>query len=489
MTRRQRLANRPSIGLHGAIVVVLTIASGCTRAPAPPSDSMSASPEEEAAAVAAAAAGRIAVPSSVRTNLGITFAPVERRRVEPTLRIPGTFELVPSARRAYHTALAGRVEFAVEQFDEVQAGDLLFTIESPAWRDHQQLLVETKSIVDRAAAQLASFDERSAAHHEHERLLEAAEIVWQERLQQLEAAVDAGANRAQELMAARASLADVRTAQAEAREKEADFMVERSLRESEYEAGLRRHDLLLARAATIHGIDRPLLEEPTLGQPRWAVLDRIEVRAAAKGVVSAIDVTAGAWVDETAPVLTVIQPRRLRFHAEGLQSDLAAWRDGLPARIVPPSPTRAPGAAADLTSTMDGSLRLGVAANARARTIDLYVVPEDLADWARDGVAGLLEVVTDPSATPELAIPLAAVQRDGLVPVFFRRNPADPNTVIRTEADLGANDGRWVEVLSGLMDGDEIVLDGSFQLMLASGGQKQSGGHFHADGTFHEGDH
>ena len=85
-------------------------------------------------------------------------------------------------------------------------------------------------------------------------------------------------------------------------------------------------------------------------------------------------------------------------------------------------------------------------------------------------------------------MPLAAVQQDGLEAVLFRRNPEKPNEVIRIEGDLGANDGRWVSVLSGLRDGDEVVLDGSFQLMLATSGSMQKGGHFHADGTFHEGE-
>ena len=59
---------------------------------------------------------------------------------------------------------------------------------------------------------------------------------------------------------------------------------------------------------------------------------------------------------------------------------------------------------------------------------------------------------------------------------------------IRMEADLGLDDGRGVALLSGLRDGDEVVLDGAFQLMLATSGSIQKGGHFHSDGTFHEGE-
>jgi cobalt-zinc-cadmium efflux system membrane fusion protein len=182
----------------------------------------------------------------------------------------------------------------------------------------------------------------------------------------------------------------------------------------------------------------------------------------------------------------VVRPDRLRFHASGLQSDLGVLRDGLEARIVPPTPTMA-GRAIPMHSTMQGTLALGLAGDPNERTVDLFVTPETLEPWARPGVSAQLEIVTDSTASPVLAIPLAAVQRDGLTPVIFRRNPDNANEAIRIEADLGMDDGRWVAVLSGLRESDDVVLDGAFQIMLATSGSMQQGGHFHADGTFHEG--
>ena len=76
---------------------------------------------------------------------------------------------------------------------------------------------------------------------------------------------------------------------------------------------------------------------------------------------------------------------------------------------------------------------------------------------------------------------------DGTAALYFRRDPKDKNKVIRTEADLGLTDGRWVVVASGVKEGDEVVVGGNYQLMLASSGAAPKGGHFHADGTFHEG--
>jgi hypothetical protein len=132
-----------------------------------------------------------------------------------------------------------------------------------------------------------------------------------------------------------------------------------------------------------------------------------------------------------------------------------------------------------------GSLLLGVEADPDQRTIDLFLEPTATAPWARPGVSGFLEIETASSAEPEMAIPLAAALQDGLVKVLFRRDPANPDKVIRIEADLGRDDGRWVEVKSGLRDGDEVVLAGAYELMLASSGTATKGGHFHADGTFH----
>jgi hypothetical protein len=248
---------------------------------------------------------------------------------------------------------------------------------------------------------------------------------------------------------------------------------------------------LLDEAAAITRIDRNKLLVTAEGQdkeqPRWATINKIEVRSDVAGVVSQLGLTNGAWADEKSPVLTVVQPDRLRFRASGLQSDLGALRDGLSARIVPPTPT-ATGRSVSLSESMTGTLVLGLEGDPNDRTIDLYVVPDELKSWARPGVSAQLEIVTDASADAELSIPLAAVQRDGLTPYIFRRTPGNPDQVMRMEADLGKDDGRWVELLSGVADGDEIVLDGAFQLMLSTSGTIQKGGHFHADGTFHEGE-
>ena len=434
---------------------------------------------------------RVAIPAAVRSNLGISFVKVERRRVEQTLRVPGRFEYLPTARREYRTAVPGRVELLVEQFDRVQAGQPLYRLDSPAWREMQQQLADAESQIERLGARLETFEPLLAAHQQHEDSLHESVAVWNERVEQLQSVREAGGGRVDELAQARAALASTRADLANVMEKKAELGADRQQTVADLRAARSRLDYLLDAASSVVSRSRDELartvETPHGTEPVWATIAAIEVTASEAGVVEMLGLTNGSWADEKTPVVTVVQPDRLRFRASGLQSDLGVLRDGLTARIVPPTPTAA-GRAVPLTATMDGTITLGLAGDPNDRTLELFVVPDELKPWARPGVSAQLEIVTDSTASPELAIPLAAVQRDGLSPVIFRRNPSNPNEAIRMEADLGLDDGRWVALLSGLRDGDEVVLDGAFQLMLATSGSIQKGGHFHSDGTFHEGE-
>ena len=85
------------------LATALAVGSGCDK----PGNTDTAAPtttREEAKPPS----NRIDLPETVRQNLGITFAKVERRRVASTIRVPGRFELLPTARREYRaTCRAG----------------------------------------------------------------------------------------------------------------------------------------------------------------------------------------------------------------------------------------------------------------------------------------------------------------------------------------------------------------------------------------------
>lgn len=463
------------------LIIGCIVATGC-------GDGGQPAPTEPAPGDEQAMTNRIDVPPAVRQNLGITFIKVERRAVERTLRAPGRFELLPRARREYHAPLDGRVELLVEQYQRVEAGQPLYRLDSPGWRSLQREIAEAQGAVRLASAEQESIGPVLDAHRRHMESLQASVSLWSSRVGQLEEIRSAGGGRAEDWAQAQASLAQASAELAGVQEETAELEARRVQVAAELEAATARLDLLMASAATLLGatveeLQAPGGEDGAGGVPLWRSVSTLQVEAQAPGVVEQALVTSGAWLDERAPVLQTVQPHLVRFRARALQSDLPRLRDGLPARVVPPA-----GGLLGPAEAMEGGLELGILADPDERTIDLLVTPQRVAAWARPGVSGFLEVQTDGDGGEELAIPLTAVVRDGLTPVIFRRDPGNPNQVIRLEADLGLDDGRWVQVRSGLMEGDEVVVDGAYQLMLASSGSMQQGGHFHADGTFHEGE-
>ena len=428
-----------------AFVVALAGAHGCSRRqesapPAPPTQ--------------APVTNRVDIPAPVRQNLGITFARVERRAVTHTLRFPGRFELLPTAKREYRTPLPGRVELLIAQYQRVDMGTPLYRVDSSAWR-------ELAEQVAAAQARLDSMGPLRQSHRVHEQSLSDKVALWKDRLKQLEALREAGGGSAAQFTEARASLNATQAELADVMEKDAELQAQQKTLEAELRALIARRDTLNRTGVEQEG--------------------RFEIRATAPGVVESLGVTNGGLAEESALVVTVVQPDQLRFRARGLQADLGRLREGLATRVVPPQGWK------DAGEMMQGALAIGLNADPDERTVELLTQPGKLATWARTGVAAFLEVTVE-GGQEDLAVPLSAIARDGAKPILFRRDPGDADKVIRLEADVGIHDGRWIVINSGVKEGDEVVVDGSYQLMLASSATAAKGGHFHPDGTFHEGE-
>ncbi|MEX0654653.1 MAG: HlyD family efflux transporter periplasmic adaptor subunit [Phycisphaeraceae bacterium] len=444
--------------------LVLAAAPGCEREHA-----HEAAHEAPTAVAQPEATNRIDVPPNVRRNLGITFAEVERRPVRRTLRLPGRFELRPGARHAYRALVPGRIELAVAQFEHVEAGQVLLRIDSPRWQELRHEVVEAEGEIKLAEAHLAVAEASAAEALQNQRFLE----------QRLERLATTGVRQI-ELEAERLGLeARLPRLEAEVRAKE-----------TELDEAREHYASILKVAASVTGLSVDELlqavevydDEHGHERVRWRNLEALEIRAEADGVVQTLPRSSGGWAEAGELVMEVVDPRAIRFRADAPQSDLGRLRDGQAVRIAPSQ-----GGSVNLQDAIAGTLRIGIEGHAGERTMPVYGLPETAAAWARPGVSAYLEVFVDGSDHPELAIPASSLVRDGLDTIFYRRDPADPDKVYPVEADLGASDGRWVVVYSGVTDGDEVVLDGAYALKMA-GGQRQapSGYHYHADGSLHK---
>ncbi|MCH2142066.1 MAG: hypothetical protein MK077_03600 [Phycisphaerales bacterium] len=418
-------------------------------------------PDDNAVVTTQAPSNRISLPSTVRANLGMTFANVERRQVEQTIRVPGAFELLPLARHEYRLALPGTVQLAVDQFDHVEEGDLLYRIRSPKWPELQHEIVEAEQAIDAAGsdilvakANLQEMTVRLSIIHDRLRALGEAGV-RNAALESESATLEAGLPKAQ------AKLSQAETVLANA---------------------MRARSHAVHRASVATGLSEDRLIDSKEGLPAYRDIELIDVYAVESGIVEQITLTDGSYEEPPTLVLSTIQPEKVRLSASIMQSDLPRIADSSSGRITP-----AQISTIDPNTNVNAVLTIGLAADPSHRTVPILAVPSLHQSWMRPGVSAFLELQEQGSSVMTLAIPRVAVVKDGMQSVFFRRDPKDPNVVIRVEADLGADDGRWVAVNSGLAPGDEVVLNGAYELNLANqtSGVVQKGGHFHADGTYH----
>lgn len=496
-------------------LAVMFVASGCKETEAPTKD------DHAGDASAVKPTNRISVTSKVRTNLGITFVTAEERNVEATIRLPGYFEADSNADTEYRTAFGGRVDVKVRIGESVKAGDTLFTLMAPEWLERRseialsyrawklQAAEVTKAKAelsklnqakDALPKKLAALTKREDAVRETVTAHNDLRTHWSTRVTQLEDLDKRAGGRASELAEARASLHEADSAIAEAKESLADLELTRveiglvasgleseikvaasevgrqTAIENDFEATFQ---MGVATAESLFGIklaDHDWLETANDGMLELAI------PATHDGVVHMVHASSGAWVESTAAVVTVRDPSLIVFRAKALQSDLGDISDGALARVVAPK-----GLKPEFSESIEGRVTISTEADRDAHTLDLLIRRDNWPTWARANIAAEAEVVTKTTGRKEIAVPRRCVVQDGLDMVMFVRDFADPDKVIRTPTELGPSDGVWVVVYSGVANGQEVVMDGVYELKLTGSGKAPKGGHFHADGTFHEG--
>jgi len=123
------------------------------------------------------------------------------------------------------------------------------------------------------------------------------------------------------------------------------------------------------------------------------------------------------------------------------------------------------------------------AEEARARvTAGLELAAAELPPGAAASVSGLV-------ASSRVAVPTAALRRDGVERVVWVENPARPVELIAVPVVVLEEGPEWTFIESPIEPGNRVVARGAGRLALAAQGASQAGGHFHADGSFHAEEH
>lgn len=199
----------------------------------------------------------------------------------------------------------------------------------------------------------------------------------------------------------------------------------------------------------------------------------VTIRATLSGVVEALPATDGAWLETGTEVVRLVKPEALRLKALVSPAEIGRLADGLSCT--------AEGAA--------GELRIGL--DAEAGLIPVYAVFPNATPKGRVGARGSFICETDRDLPESVCVPRAAIVRIGLQPTVFVRDEDDATRFVAIDVTPGETVGGWTAV-TGLPDDDdlEVVVDGAYEmkLALAADSAVRPTGHFHADGTFHEGE-
>ena len=88
---------------------------------------------------------RIAVPSEVVANLGITFAQATRGKVGSWISVPGELYVPGTHRWSLRAPAPGRLTAVALRWKEVETGDVVAELTTPKLREAQQDLIAVHS--------------------------------------------------------------------------------------------------------------------------------------------------------------------------------------------------------------------------------------------------------------------------------------------------------------------------------------------------------
>ncbi len=455
--------------------VLFSVVSGCQPKQPAANDS---SPADEVT-------NRIPIPPEVISNIGISFETAERGRLGRWLRVPGRLEVPQDRRWTVRAPAQGRARPRVRVGDTVEKGAVLVVLESPALLDARKTIFAATNAVRNAEDEARA----SAARLKEAELLWAQTTEFETKCQQRRngmrelqgAATDSSsALSSRELIEAEQTWVDARGRTLETAVLRDDLQKRARRLTLEVARAKIEVDQQIASLAVLTGHSVDALSSSVDGTPVWKTLSILELRAPGAGVVMSVDVADGERVSEDMPLVILSDPSMLVFAGYVPESDFGA--------LTPSAPTRVRAAGLGNAHVLTKLWESPPTYDEDSRALRVNAWVPNLNRRVPHGISATAHIQISESAAEEVVIPEACVVFDGLEAVVFRRDPDDPNVAIRTPVELGERASGQVEVLSGVLDGDEVVRNGVHQLKQTGMGKAPEGGHFHADGTWHEED-
>jgi membrane fusion protein (multidrug efflux system) len=185
-------------------------------------------------------------------------------------------------------------------------------------------------------------------------------------------------------------------------------------------------------------------------------LEDASIRSPFTGTVEGLAVDLGDYVSPGTPVATVVELSRARVFA-GVTAQEAARLAGATLTLIQFSALGGTEIEAEIKS-------VGNLASERDGTYTVEIWVDSPPNGLRDGMTASVRLPSDGLDDRPLAPRSALMRRAGQPEVFVVEQNGD-GAVARVRAiRTGRSSGEWIEVLDGLLEGEEVIVDGQFAL-------------------------
>lgn len=415
---------------------------------------------------------------SVMRQAGIEVSVVRSRRMSASVDVPAEVRFDATRVARITTRVPGAAQDVRAKLgDVVQPGDVLAVIDSSALGEAKSQYIERKQDLGFAEAEhqractiyegtqrLLSATTPSATTAEIQERLEGAAIGESRAtllrshaaLQLARAEAARQSQLSEEKMNARK---DLEAAQAALAAAEADFLANREEIVFSNERNRQSSDraVEVARAA-LDAVDRRLhlfgltdAQIADISTERHEALSRCEVRSPVAGRIVERNVTAGEMVNDSDALFVVADTSSLWVVAGVYERDLPALREGLPVQFIADG---LPGGGFEgrlnwISSEVDDTTRL----------VPVRAELPNAEGLLRANMFGKARIILRQDEDV-LSVPLDAVQTDGCCQLAFVRETDD--VFAPRKVRLGSSSGGYVEVVSGLREGEYIATTGVF---------------------------
>lgn len=408
-------------------------------------------------------------PATIK-RIGLKVEPVKLQTLAFGVKATGQIEASPSRQVKVTNPVGGTVvKLLVEPGDRVKAGQPLAVITSGELAELRVTALENRTERQGDVEQAQTHLRLAQQNYERQKTIaqtaiqraETEQRVAQEQYAQDKELVAQGAIARREFLESEAHLATANNALAEAKSQLAVL-----------EAGA---DLEQAKTAVDVAQSRVQLST-TSYQTRLQQLGAdanpdgtITIKAPISGTVADRDVTLGQSAQDAGETLmTLVDNQVVLATANVYEKDLPQISQGQRVRVTVSSLPKA---------SFEGRITVvDAVVEGDSRVVPVKAELDNASGLLKPGLFAELEVLTDQTAQPVLAIPQTAVIDANGQSIVFVQNG---NTFESVEVTLGRQAGDLVEVKEGLFEGDQVATQRANQLYAQS--LRSGGAHIEAD--------